>query len=183
MSLNQKEKAIREKRTILAAQKNIMGVTGKLGTIAKYLGHEIKYQGSGLGDGRTMDEYLGEPYDVYAPKDDNQLPTFDERENFIEVIGYLFDGLSRGIHMEIKYMDDSKMLTVHWKGFMVYCEIAGELYAYAPFDEWESKVDTLYGPARKIAIKHNEEQRVIQERNARVDQAGFLQRLRMKWGI
>ena len=183
MSMQQREKAIREKRTIEAGRKNMIGVTGKLGTIARYLGHPIKLQGSGVNDIRSLDEYLGEAYDVYAPPPGDELPVFDEDTAFIETIGYVFDGLSRGIHMEIKYLDDSKTLTAYWKGYRVYQEVAGDLFAYAPFDEWESKVDKLYEQAKVVAVRHQDEQRAIDEEKARRKQAGFLQRLRLRWGI
>lgn len=183
MSLIQKEKAIREKRTIEAAKKNLMGVAGKLGSIARYLGHPIKYQGSGLGDVRSLDDYLGERYDVYAQWNDDELPTFDEDADFIETIGYIFDGLSRGIQIEIKYLDDTKTLTVHWKGYPVYREIAGDLFAYAPVDDWEDKVNKLYDQARKVASRIQEEERAMDEAKARKDQNSFLQRLRLRWGL
>lgn len=183
MSLHQKEKAIRERRTILAASNNLMGVSGKLGTIARYLGSPIMFQGSALGDSRSLDDYLGEPYDVYDHKSEDQLPTFDEQTAYIAAIGHVFDGLSRGIHLEIKYIDETKSLTVYWKGFPVYREVAGDLYAYAPFDEWESKVNKLYEQARKIAAKYQEEQQLTDAEEAKQKQVNFLQRLRLQWGI
>lgn len=183
MSLTQKEKNIREKRTILAASKNFIGVAGRLGTIAKYLGSPIKYQGNKLVSDRTLDEYLGEPYDVYDQPNRDELPVFDEREDFIETIGYMFDGLSRGIHMEIKYMYETKILTVHWKGYQVYMEVAGDLFAYAPFDEWETKIDTLYKQAEKLAVIARKEYQIAEEEEAKQKQMSFLQRLRLRWGI
>jgi hypothetical protein len=183
MSLTQKEKAIREKRTILAASKNLVGLAGKLGTIARYLGHPIRYQGSSLADSRSLDDYMGEPYDVYAQNQETPLPTFDAEADFIETIGYVFDGLSRGIHMEIKYIDDTKALTVYWKGYLVYREIAGDLFAYAPFDEWEDKISKLYEQSKKIAIRVQGEKRAADEEEARKNQKSFLQRLRLRWGI
>ena len=62
MNWSQKEKVIREKRTMEAVQKNLMGVSGKLGLIAKTFGYPIVRQGSGLND----ITYLDDPYEDFV---------------------------------------------------------------------------------------------------------------------
>jgi hypothetical protein len=39
-------------------------------------------------------------------------------------------------------------LTVYYRGYKVYQEVGGELAAFAPFPEWEEKVDTLFPKAK-----------------------------------
>jgi hypothetical protein len=181
MSIHQKEKAIREKRTIEATQKNLMGVAGKLGMIGRFLGKPIRFQGSMFADCRDIEEYIGMPYGDKL--ENEELPMFDDEGEFISTIGYLFDGLNRGMHMEIRCMSEDNAITVYWKGYLVYQEFNGELTTYAPFPEWESKIDSLYQQAKPIAEKFQKDYRTKEELEARIAQKNFLQRLRYRWGI
>lgn len=183
MSLNQRERALRNQRTLDAVAKDLMGPSGKLGLIARYLGSPIIRQGSGMGSYRTMDEYLGEKYDIYQEDSSDQLPTFDEGDSFVELEGYIFDGLSRGMHIEIKYENESHKLMVHYKGFPVYTELAGDLYSYAPFPEWEIMIEKLHRQAEIKFEKNKKSQNAYLEAKAKQEKAGFLQKLRLRWGV
>jgi hypothetical protein len=183
MSMHEIEKATREKRTNRAITRNLMGPSGKLGMIARYLGSPIIHQGNSMMSSRSMDEYLGESYDVYDSPDPDKIPTFDERDSFIELEGYIFDGLSRGMHLEIKYKSESHQLVVSYKGYPVYMEVAGDLYSYAPFPEWEDMIERLYALAEKKFEAYKEVASAQMESEATKRKKSFLQELRLRWGI
>ena len=156
MSWKQKENAIRDKRTIEATKKNFMGPSGKLGVIAMVLGSPIIRQGTGLWDVN----YLEDPYEDFSDIEfetttSNQkgpLAWKDEilemGDDFTEEEGHVFDGLSRGMHLDIKYWHVNHKLEVTYRGYLVYKEIGGELDSYAPFPEWEDMIGRLYKSAK-----------------------------------
>ncbi len=173
MTMNPKEKALQEQRTNEATRDNMMGSAGKLGIIARWLGSPIINQNGGL-------------YDVTYLEDawkntSNDLPIAED-ENIV-LQGYIFDGLSRGMHLEIKYDDDEKKLSVDYKGHRVFTEIAGDLYSYAPFPEWIAMINKLYKLAidkQKATLLKNKKDDVVELQK---QQFSFLQKLRMRWGI
>ena len=58
--MNEKEKRIQEQRTIEATKKNLMGLTGKIGTIVRNLGQPMISQCEG---GTFLDtSYLDDPW-------------------------------------------------------------------------------------------------------------------------
>lgn len=173
--MNNKDKLLKEQRTIEATKKKMMGPGGKLGTIVKWLGTPIIRQGGCYYDQTPME-------DVWQlPEEADELLTMEDEEVIAE--GWVFDGLSRGIHIDIKYLDFEKTLTCDYKGYRVYTEIAGDLFSYAPFVEWENDIDRLY----RAAIKKREKVVQIEEEAAKEEaieeNKNFLQRLRFRWGI
>jgi hypothetical protein len=180
--LHPKESALRERRTNEAIMKDYMGPTGKFGVILRFLGTPIIRQGSPS----HSENYL---YDHYAPPQEDAIPTFSEEDDYIEdgvtipYTGYLFDGLSRGMHLEIKYMTYEKKLTVDYKGYNVYKEIAGDLYAFAPFPEWENLINRLYVVAEKKLESATKIRREEMNREVKAKQKNLLQRLRTLWGL
>lgn len=174
MGSSKQERVIRERRTLEAVKKDYVGVSGKLGTIAKFLGKPIVRQGSGLTDFGFLDD----PYEL--PKED-ELPTIEEVE--IQEEGYLFDGLGWGMHLEIKYQHAEKKLTVDYKGHCVYREIAGDLYGFAPFSDWENLIDRLYVKAKEKRKKIEKGMEPIVEKLVQQKKESWLQRMRRKWGI
>ena len=173
MVMNKQEKLIQEKRTMLAVKNNMMGPSGKLGTIAKYLGSPILRQGVGM-----MDEsFLDDPYET----PEETIPTSEDE--YIWEEGLAFDGLSIGVHIEIIYNHNEKKLSATYKGYPVYIEIAGELHTYAPFPEWETQIDKLYDLAHRRREKRKGELRLSVEEQVEAEKMSFLQRLRMRWGI
>lgn len=187
---NPVENAIREKRTIEATKKNIMGPAGKFGIILHAYGTEIMRQGSGLMDVA----YLDDPYDDFTYTEHS--PTLsgggpvsyrdeilDASGDSVYEEGLLFDGLGRGLHLEIVYWYANNEITVSYKGYTVYKEIAGELESYAPFPDWEDLVDRLYRTAReKVKKMKVDEEAAISEQIQRKKQS-FWQYLRYKWGV
>ncbi len=176
--MKDQERRIKEQRTIEAARKNLMGSSGKLGVVCRFMGHPIHEHGGGFVDTR----YLDAPWYDEINGPDSDIPTLDEDES-ISVIGWFFDGLSSGINMEIKYMDSENELTVRWQGYLVYREVRGDIDVYVPRPEWEGKVESLYQIAKKreqvvkadMAEEQYEESKRLKE--------SWLQRMMQKWGL
>lgn len=189
--LSQQEAAIREKRTIEATKKNLMGITGKFGTILKAFGHPIIRQGSTLSSVGYLDDPYGDStfaeYETTASGQAGPVAYRDELLEFdddgLRESGLLFDGLSRGMHLEVIYWHDENSLTVTYKGYPVYREVAGELEGYAPFDDWENLIDRLFRAAKERLkqIQEQEKQRIREALSAK--KRSFLQALRLRWGI
>lgn len=198
MSYSQKEKVIRERRTSLAVKNNMMGPSGKIGIIVKALGHPIMREGGGYVDTHYLEDPYSDFTDVEYEKtlsgqdgpvawrdqileaDEGAGGTDEENSNFL---GYVFDGLSRGIHLEIKYMRHEHMLRVDYKGYEVYREVAGELEAYAPNEEWEGIISRLYQHAKD---KHKEIKEIEQAQFLEAverKKATFWDRLKRRWGL
>jgi len=199
--MHEQEKRIKEQRTIEANRKKLMGLDGKLGCILKYLGEPLIRQDEGdwFHSSRYLDEedsrrettWGGTPEEIIEqiPTDDwgDLLPDECYRSQPVkydtEEIGMVFDGLSSGMNLEIRYLKQDNLLTVKHEGRLVYREVAGELEAYVPAPQWEDMVNRLFPLAKKrevTAIGEAVQQR--REKN-RKDKLGFLEKLRTKWGI
>lgn len=168
------EQKIREQRLIEATQKNYIGLnTGKIGCILKFLGQPIMSHSSSM-----YDETLFEsPYDA---QDDEEMPVFSEDESTSN-IGYVFDGLSRGMHLEIKYLNGN--LSVYYKGFLVYLENSGELECFFPQPEWEEKLEDLYKIATKMQRKLRQEAKIENQKIKEATKKKWLIEIWKKWGI
>lgn len=164
--MSAEEEAIREKRTVQALKNDLMGPSGKIGTICRFLGTPIVDQ---------MSEYY------FDDEEENVIPTIDDSVSMD--IGWLFCGLSRGMHLEIKYLDYEKRLSVTYKGNEVYAEESGKLETYAPNKTWEDLIEKLYKVAKEKRKKVNKEEKIQQEAVVERAQLSFLNRLKQKWGI
>lgn len=185
------ENIIREKRTIEATKKNLMGPSGKFGMILQAFGTPITRQGSSLLD----TGYMSNPYDDFVETEyastlsgqqgpvaqRDEILTFDSDYVFDE--GLLFDGMSRGIHLEILYWNAENRLKVSYKGYPVYIEVAGELEGYAPFEEWENIIERLARSAkdRIKQIKKQQEEDARKKMEERKNK--FWEVLKMRWGV
>ena len=186
-----KENVIREKRTIEATKKNLIGPTGKFGVILKAFGTPVVRHGTSLVDS----SFLHDPYEDFVEEDfastasgqlgpltyRNEIKTADS--DFSQNEGVIFDGLSRGMHLEIVYWHADNQLKVSYKGYPVFVEIAGELEAYAPFDEWESLIERLFVAAKQKIKQINKDQEIEKNKNIEMRKNTFLQNIRMRWGI
>lgn len=152
---------IKEQRLIEATRKNYLGIkNGKLGIILRYLGTKVWSHGSPLYDITVYS-------DPYEEENEDELPTFDEEEMTAEV-GYIFDGLSRGMHLEIKYLEDK--LSVHYQGHLVFLEKSGDLEQFVPNLAWEDKIEDLYKVAVKLQRKDKKEaqaEKIVKEEKIR----------------
>ncbi len=174
--MQEKEKLIKEKRTILATKNGLIGPNGKLGCIVMYLGQKIMEQGSsGFGYEAS---YLPDPEEYIMEEEWIRDASDDE----VTQIGWLFDGLSWGMHLEIKYVEDEAKLSVYYKGNLVYCEMAGDLQAYAPSQTWESLVDKLYEKAKTIRKDEMEEEKELRIIKGEKKKQSFLEKLKRTWG-
>jgi hypothetical protein len=192
MMPNQKERAIIEKRTIEATKKNLTGPSGKLGVIVRNLGSPIIRQGSSLMDVT----YLEDPYEI-KPETEHEATLSGQKGpvNYKDEIlstdeevaitheGYIFDGLSRGLHIEIKYFKYNHSLEVNYKGFRVYREVAGELEAYAPFPEWETIIDRLHRNAKNREKETEESAKEQIKEEVFRKKKSFWEKMRMRWGL
>ena len=178
--MHPKEQEIQQRRTIQAASKNLIGPSGKLGIIARHLGHMIIDQdGGGLYDSRYIETHSIES----APNEDIPVAEDSGREFKGSIKGVVFDGLSRGMHLEIKYLKESAELSVYYKGYEVYREVAGDLFAYAPFPEWENLIEKLYSQAKLKQREYEDQMTMIQKAEDQEDRLSFLDHLRRRWGI
>jgi hypothetical protein len=188
----EKEKFIKEQRTAEAVNKNLMGLEGKLGVILKYLGVPVISQ--------NVSNYNSTEWqDAYQDLEEEEMPVYDIDSPLTEM-GKLFDGLKFGYHIEISYMTEgavpvkesehytsynsaSKVIKVTYKGYLVYLEAEGELHIYKPMDEWEDIINTIYTSAKKLQMKHREENKIEEKESNKQNKLSFLERLRETWGI
>jgi hypothetical protein len=99
------------------------------------------------------------------------------------VIGWLFDGLSRGMHLEIKTDRKARDILVSWKGRMVYKEEGGDLKCYVPSSEWEDKIDILSQQVELKTRKMRKTQRIEDQESEQEEKKGWLQAMKEVWGL
>jgi len=195
--MNDKENLVKEKRLILATTKNLTGMEGKIGQILKYMGEPVISQTSDLYEQTNWSDIY--PYlNVYdTPNED--LPTEDMDTHLVE-IGRTLSALKWGINMELSYLKDSKIpvkrtelytewvdaqrvMSVTYKGYVVYREIGGDLDSYLPDDEWESALDRIYEACKKIKKQSKIDVDMEKAEEIKSEKLGLIARLREKWGI
>lgn len=209
--MNDKEKKIKEQRTIEATRKGMMGFGGKLGVIVRHMGQPITMHNEGgiYQDTRYLDDpwklpeesdpwelNAGSPEEVQRqipymgseleePEGDGWREGREPHLNHVATtqIGWHFDGLSRGMHIEIKYDGDQKELVALYQGYLVYKEVAGELAAYSPNEEWESKIDSLYAVAKKREQQARKQEKQDKIEEAKAAKEYWWQRIQRKWGL
>lgn len=198
------EQRIREQRTVEANRKGLVGHGGKIGVVLKIFGQPIVAQSEGglYVDTNKIDDWGG--YDDLEPRNASEMmrkfPTMEMEGNerpssgeWSEVgdpvpystrtIGMHFDGLSRGMHLEIKYDDSTTELEVHYKGYLVYKEVKGELATYIPIDEWEGWIERLFKSAKEIQRRLREKEFEDQVQETEKRKAGWLVEMAKKWGF
>jgi hypothetical protein len=197
------EAKIREQRIVEANKKGFVGQTGKIGTVLKIFGQPIisQYEGGVYVDTNYFNE---QQYEEMDPKNNSELmtsiPIFDmgnnERpsgEEWQEMpdpkqfgsnqIGLHFDGLSRGMHMEIKYDELEGEIVLSYKGYIAYKEIKGEIVSYVPNKEWEQWIENLYQKAQKMQRKLKEEEFESQMQRAEKKKKEWWREIISRWGI
>jgi hypothetical protein len=111
-------------------------------------------------------------------KENPEVVTYDPT-----AIGYHFDGLSRGMHLEIKYMEETAVFQVHYKGYEVYKEIKGHLICYVPVPEWEQWIDRLFKVAKPMEIQKRVEFAQEEAQEIEEEKTSWLEDLRKRWGL
>jgi hypothetical protein len=165
------EERIIEQRTLEAIRKNLMGQQGKLYLIAKVLGNAITQQSAG-GNFLNFDMFNEDPDTIPILEDD--ATSHD--------IGYVFNGLSRGLNIEIICKDYEGVIKLTWDGFCYYHEEANVLMKYVPNDKLEKMVDSLF---TVVENKVQEEYRRLKKQEIKEApklEQEELRRLRDKWG-
>ena len=185
------EARIKEKRLAEATKKGLNSPTGKIGTVLRMLGSPIVGQTEDASyidlEGRE-DEEKGMPVmdieGVQRPagsewSDPEVVPTLYG----IHEVGRHFDGLSRGMHMEIIYKNESSEMSVYFRGHLVYREVQGDLQCYIPSDEWEGWVSSLFKVAKKA--QREEKEREFKDRVQEADRAkkSWLREMASRWGL
>jgi hypothetical protein len=125
----------------------------------------------------TPADFLGDPIEEESSED---LPVFDEEE-MTAIAGHAFDGLSRGMHLEIKNLENR--LSVTYKGFPVYLEESGDLQRYVPFQEWEDQIERLYKVAAKLRKEDKKVKKGMKEQVAERAKNKWFRRMFEKWGF
>lgn len=172
-----KEQMLKEARTIEAMRKGYMGLEGKFAAIAKFLGYPIIRQG-GL---YFETSHLSDPFEDDT-KEEGEIPVLDDEQESYQ-IGIHFDGLSRGINMTISVLSHFREITVKYEGQTVYKEVGGELEGYAPYEEWEDKIENLYNVSRKIERQRKPQEKRELAELAEKNKKEILEILRLKWGL
>jgi hypothetical protein len=168
--MNIEEKII-EQRTSEALKKNLMGQSGKIYLIAKFLGSSITKQSDDT-------NFLN--YDPWED-DPDKIPILSDDVTSYDV-GYAFDGLRRGLHLEIVCNDYDMSIKLHYEGYCYYHEEDNALLRYYPYETLEKIIDSLYE-----VVENKIQETYIKMRQEEVKLAPELekaeiQRLRDKWG-
>lgn len=198
----QLEHQIKEQRTIEATKKNLVGPNGKLGAILKTMGQPIisHNEGGAYVDSYYLDDPLAEDDEIRRAEDFlTKVPTIDMNSEQptgnewgiraepisygIYEIGKIFDGLSRGMHLEIKYTEETAVLICTWKGYIVYRECKGDLTSYVPGKDWEDCIDRLYTVAKRSLRELKEVEFKENVQAAEKEKKSWLDSLRERWGI
>ena len=184
----QKENLIREKRIIDATRKNYLGPTGKFGAIVKVYGVPIIRQSHGSDSNYlTEDDFTYEEYERTQSGQNgplvfrDEIPEFDDDSPMME--GLMFDGLNRGLHLEIKHWFETNKISVHYKGYIVYQEDLGELECFVPNKEWEDHIAKLYKSAKPRVGEMKKDEKEAYLKKVESKKASFFERLKRLWGF
>lgn len=162
------ELKIKEQRIVEANKKGLVGFSGKIGTIVKILGSEITYQSfdhevfeNQNKDPKNSSELMSsiptmEMDEVLRPEGEEWGEIGETYFSYTRKIGLYFDGLSRGMHMEIKYYEETSELSLTYKGYLAYREVMGEIETYIPDTQWENWVESLFRLSKKIQRERKE---------------------------
>jgi hypothetical protein len=177
--MTDKEQRIKEQRMAEAIMRGLMGLGGKIACIATFLGSKIVSETPDFYSETSLDDVwdLG-TIDEY---DHKRIVTAEEN-SWTRDIGYIFDGLSRGMHLEIKYLSDERALTVYYKGNKVYREVSGDLECYAP-SEWIDMIEKLFVVAKKLADEKKSRDAKQDASDTKSFVAKKIDEMRARWGL
>lgn len=185
------ESRIREQRLAEATKKGLMGQSGKIGTVLKFLGSPVVAQTEAASfldvEGTGVEEEGIPVMDVegaarpegpeWGPEGGDAVP-FSTRS-----VGMHFDGLGRGMHLEVLYKEDSSEMSVYHRGSLVYRESQGDLLCYVPSDEWEGWISSLFVLAKKVQREQKELEFQSRVKDAERAKASWLRDLASRWGL
>lgn len=183
------EAKIKERRLAEATKKGLTGPSGKIGTVLRSLGDPIisqtedtSYIDFGEDDDRGMP--IMDVDGVQRPSG----PEWSESEETpipygIHEIGRHFDGLGRGMHLEVIYKDESSEMSVYHRGHLVYREVQGDLQCYVPSEEWEGWISSLFKVAKKKQREDKEAEFRAKMERAEREKTSWLRELASRWGF
>lgn len=188
------EARIKEQRLAEATKKGLTGMSGKIGTVLRALGGPIVSQTEDVTYIDTSgDEAVRGPEEaipimyvdgVSRPEGAEWSETSATPSHFgVHNIGWHFDGLSRGMHMEIFYKDESSEMSLYCRGYLVYREVQGDLVCYVPSDDWEGWIASLFKLAKKMQREEKEREFQSKIREAERSKRSWLGDLASRWGI
>lgn len=192
--MNEHEKKIKDLRILEAKRRDYMGLKGKFGVILKTMGEPIVRHT--IGGGKFYTENILE--DVWNLEED-EIPTADTEDRALpeglewnspqnimlfgtNTEGWHFDGLSRGHPIEIWFKDDESELKVFYKGYLVYRELAGDLRAFTPAEDWQSSIDYLYPLAHKLLKKNVSEHNAKMLKTKAKNKLAWVEKMKRLWG-
>ena len=111
----------------------------------------------------------------------NLIPILPEDASSYD-IGYFFDGLSRGLHLEIVCHDYEGTIKVNYNGYCYYHEENNALSRYYPYEPLEKLIDSLYTVVEDKIQKKYVEMKKQEMKEAPVLEQIEIQKLREKWG-
>lgn len=166
------ENKIKEQRLAEAINKDLFGPQGKLSIICQMFGNPI-----------IEDVFGGDQTDLiyFDAEEENDIKTFSE-DHTSYLLGYFYDGVNLGNHLEIKYLINEAEIKLYHKGYVKYHEISNELLSYLPEKEWESYIDNIFIKSREKLKKINEDKLKIQDINTEKMQKDLIDKIRSKWG-
>lgn len=200
------EERIREQRIVEANKKGLMGQNGKIGIVLKVLGSPIIRQSEGgiyvdtnyfnINQEEKEIHNISDPVELMSEIpimgiENNNRPNSKEWYQYmpdpinygIDTIGLHFDGLNRGMHLEIKYDELSSELILYYKGYVAYREIKGELLGYSPNEEWEKWMNHLYKISKDKLRKIKEEEFEETIKQNEKNKINWWNSIKEKWGI
>ena len=154
-------KKLIEQRTFEARKKNL---TDKAMKVLLMFGQEIKHDSA----------YFAED------GEEDDLPYSDGGS---ESIGSFYDGLSQGSNFQITYLSYEADLKISFNGYTMYQETNGQLIKYAPKEEWENKLESLFVAAKgkEYVVKETDKDlKVIQHQREKFAIMDYLAKF---WGF
>ena len=192
------EARIREQRTLEANKKGLVGASGKIGVVLRTLGQDIIAQSQEEGFGILPQEEPDEPRNssefmkripvmdvdgVRRPDSEEWAEMGEASFSYTRKIGMHFDGLGRGMHMEIQYDEEKSELSLFSRGYLAYREVMGEIEAYVPNEEWEGWVERLYRISKDMQRKNREAEFEENAKRAEKEKAAWWESMLGRWGV
>ena len=103
--------------------------------------------------------------------------------NFLQPdIGYVYNGLSNGIHLEIICKENEGTIKVYFEGYLYYEEELGNLNRYVPYAPLEKHIENIYSRVEEKVKNMIKKEKPIQEKQIKKMEFDEIRKLREKWG-
>lgn len=191
------EARIREQRTLEANKKGLVGASGKIGVVLRMLGQDVIAQSMDEGFLLAPEEEPQEPrnssefmrripvmdLDGVSRPDSEEWAEMGEAEfSYTRKVGMHFDGLGRGMHMEIQYDEEKSELSLFYRGYLAYREVMGEIDTYVPNEEWEGWLDRLHRLSKDIQRRQKEQEFKENAERAEKEKSTWWDSMLARWG-